>query len=270
MYQFAFILDNGVTDHILGDSFQKVLSNYFQWRGIDILGGRLLKNIQITGYPTEKIPYKVKTDLLEQIITTFLAQNQRGLAVTGGSAESIQAERCKDMKETCPKGSDEFDPILMFEDWCTDIPYTEFVKNDEYLSQCYRLANLLQTFKGQLESERGANPFPIWPHNPITRKALSQQRLEELHAQAIKAEIDIPEIFEKFIKAMKFGSFDIDAAMGGPYIGTSDHINPKYQTGFVLPAVNIFFGSSAEQSPVNAMSQEEKDLELALKLAEEL
>ena len=264
MYQFTFILDNGTTDHILGDSFQKVLSNYFQWRGIDILGGLLLKNVQITGYPTEKTPYKVKTELLEQIITAFLVQNQQELAVT---AEDIQQERCKDMKETCPEGSRDAEPITA-DDWCDDVPYPEFVKNDEYLSQCYRLTTLLQTFKAQLESQRGNNPFPIWPNEPLTRTALSPQRLQELHAQAIKAEVDIPEIFEKFIKAMNFGSFDIDVAMSGPYIGTSDHINPKYQTGFVIPAVDVLFG--AKQSPKSGMTQEEKDLEFALKLAEGL
>jgi hypothetical protein len=251
MYLYTFILDDKKKDYILNNNFQNALIEYLQWRGMEILVGKKLAEILIT--PTEKNikPYNVDRDLIDAIINTFNSQNP---------ILTEQEIQCKDMQNTCPNGSKDADPILQ-EDWCDDIPFKEFVKNDQYLTQCYRLSHLLKTFQHQLESTKNSNPFSQWPNDPFTRNAISPERLNELNKQAKDAGIDIPEVFKHFIQSMNSGKFNVQVAMAGPYIGKTDQTNPAYINEFVEPMINNF---------QKTLKQEDQDLELALQLAKEI
>ena len=259
MYKYTFILNNGQQDHMVGDLFRNVLADYFQWRAIDLLGGAELQEIKVHAYPESKGKvYQVKPKLIEQIVTVLKEQNPKLIPI------NIQKERCQDMKETCPEGSREVDPIMQYEDWCDDIPYKEFVKNNKYLSQCYRLSNLISAFKAGLEVTKNETPMPQWPVDPITGVGISEEILQALYKQAQDAQIEMPDLFAKFMGALNEGLFDVDAAMKGQYIGTTDKISLEYRKGFVEPAVDVLFPKEHTEQ-----TQEEKDLQMAIQLAEQ-
>jgi len=287
MYEYTFVLDSGKKDNIVGDMFQNALLNYFQWRGVDILSGENLKQIEICGYPKYTCkPYNVNKELIEEIVLSLKKQNaflvpikkitppeekpttpqQFKSTPAQLATDPVQQKRCQEMKKNCPEGSNQVDPIMQYEDWCDDIPYQEFVKQDNYLSQCYRLTNLINAFNSGLEAIKQDNPFPQWPIDPIARIPLSPEKLYDLYTQAQDAKIDIPTHFAKFVQGLRDGQFDVKAAMAGQYIGGTDHINPRYMDGFVKPAVALLFeGKKSLTEP----TQEEKDLQMAIQLAEQ-
>jgi len=172
-----------------------------------------------------------------------------------------QEQRCKDMQKTCPNDAD---PIL-YEDWCEDVPYQEFVKNDEYLSQCYRLSTLIKGFKAGLEATKNETAMPQWPVDPISQVGLPEATLEKLYLQALDAKIKVPELFVKFMDALQAGRFNVEAAMKGQYIEGTDKISQAYREGFVEPAVEILFGDNS----LSPTEQEEKDLALAIQMSEQ-
>lgn len=265
MYKYTFNLSNGQRDQLVSETFLSALQNYFQWRGTDILDGIVLEGVEITPYPPIDIePYMVKQELIEKIVKTLKSQNTK-------TEEQIQQERCLDMKKTCPEGSKEFAPIMQYEDWCDDVPYQEFVKNNKYLSQCYRLTNLIQAFVSGLEAMKGGVPMPQWPTDPFSKNAIPKKELQRLYEQAKEADIEIPPVFEKFINLLDSGAINIKEAMKGQYIGFTDRINPKYMTGFVDPVVEAIFPkqTTSESGPI-APTQEEQDLQLAMQLAQQL
>ena len=275
MYKYTFILNNGQQDHVVGDMFRNVLTDYFQWRAMDLLGGVMLQGIEVRGYPTSKgNAYHVDAKLIEQIVDTLKQQNV-GLIPVKESTEprpDVQKERCEDMKKTCPEGSKDVDPIMQYEDWCDDIPHQEFVKNNEYLSQCYRLSNLLNAFKAGLEVKKNKAPMPQWPVDPISGVGLSAETLQALYKQAQDAKLEIPELFIKFMNALDAGLFDVEAAIKGQYVGLTDKISIDYRKGFVDPAVDLLFPAQQAASsppPLTEQTQEEQDLQMAIQLAEQ-
>nr|QBK87391.1 MAG: hypothetical protein LCMAC201_03010 [Marseillevirus LCMAC201] len=263
MYKYTFTLDSGKKDHLVGNMFQNALLNYFQWRGIDILGGENLNQIDIYGYPKGGESYNVNKDLVTEIVSSFKKHNTLQLSskVPSPKSSPVQQERCQEMKKKCPAGSNKVDPI-MYDDWCDDIPYREFVKHDEYLSQCYRLTNLINAFNSRLMQKKGINYFPQWPIDPFTRIPLSVKKIYELYQQAQDAKIDIPIQFEQFVEGLRDDKFNVNVAMKGPYIGNK--INPQYIKEFVIPVVSLLF-----QSKQSTQTQEEQDLQMALQLAGE-
>jgi hypothetical protein len=263
MYKYTFILNNGQQDHVVGDMFRNVLADYFQWRAMDLLGGVMLQGIEVRGYPTSKgKAYHVDAKLIEQIVDTLKQQNV---------PVDTQKERCEDMKKTCPDGSKDVDPIMQYEDWCDDVPYQEFVKNNEYLSQCYRLSNLLSAFKAGLEVTKNKAPMPQCPVDPISGVGISAETLQTLYKQAQDANLEIPELFIKFMNALDAGLFDVEAAMKGQYVGITDKISMDYRKGFIEPAVDLLFSVQQAASPSSTeQTQEEQDLQMAIQLAAQI
>lgn len=76
MYQYIFELSNGITDYMLGDTFNNVLYHYFQKRGSEILDGNSLVNIIITAYPKTDKDYTINKNIIDQIIKTLKQQNK--------------------------------------------------------------------------------------------------------------------------------------------------------------------------------------------------
>ena len=278
MYKYTFILNTGQRESVIGDMFEKVLKDYFRARGSDIISDNvLIKDIVITPHPKYKNSvYHVDKELIDKIVkqlkeqnhsTPQVVDNAKPLSTNTPSENTLQQQKCKEMKAKCPEGSNEVAPIMMYEDWCDDVPYQEFVKQDDNLSNCYRLGNLINSFVGGLEAEKSGNPMPQWPTDPFNKNPIPVKRLKELYNQAIEANLEIPKSFSKFIKALDRNVFNVKIAMEGPYIGLTDKINPAYQEAFVEPAVNVLFKEDADIS--NVQTQEEKDLQMAIQLAEQ-
>lgn len=252
MYKYVFVLSDDTVDAVLGNTFRNVLEGYFQLRGSDIINGVDIKEISIgpkAGADTMLVP----DDTVAAIVSQLRAQN---------IVVDPQQKACQDMVNTCPDGSKDAEPI-MYEDWCDDIPYQEFVKNDNYLSQCYRLSTLIKTFAGGLTAKKGGNPMPQWPKDVYSNEPIPSDRLIELYNQAVAAKIDIPIEFEKFIDGIKEGLFDEKVAMAGQYIGNNDSINPQYLAKFVIPATEKMFGIT------NKQDQEMQDVLMAQQLAQQ-
>ena len=263
MYKYTFILSTGQKDHIIGSTFKDVLKEYFQIRGMEIIDDVMIQEIKVQNYPSTKHKsYNINSKLITKIVAAFRQQ----YPVTKSTERDIQQKLCAEMKQTCPEGSKDVDPIMQYEDWCDDIPYKEFVKNNEHLTQCYRLSNLIHAFKAGLEATKNDAPMPQWPVDPISGIGLPATELEKLYKQAQEAEIEIPELFVKFMNALQSGLFDVDAAVKGQYIGLTDKISEDYRKGFVEPAVEVLFGQPEAKSE---QTQEEKDLAMAIQLAEQ-
>jgi hypothetical protein len=133
--------------------------------------------------------------------------------------------KCQEMKKECPEDSKLVDPILMYEEWC-DVPYKEYVKNDSYFKECYRLSNLLQHFESVLIRKKNGLNNPKWPFDPITRKKIPLHRLLELYHQSESAELTIPPIFFLFLKAVYEGL--IDETQGMAPEEAKGHVSTEY------------------------------------------
>lgn len=123
----------------------------------------------------------------------------------------VQSIKYNEMKKDCPEPSNEAEP-LTYEDWA-DIPYQEYVKNDKYLHQCYRLTNLLKHFEAGLTQKKNNVNYPKWPFDPYTRIKIPASELFTLYQQAEKANIPLPPVFRKFVEAVFEGSIDEDLGM---------------------------------------------------------
>lgn len=258
MYKYIFILDNGIETVYVGDDISSVLIDYFQGRGgLEILNGHMLDSMKILHYNKDGKEFAIGKKTIDQLVNKFVIQNE----------PLLQQIKCSDMKQTCPEGSNETDPIL-YEDWCEDIPYQEYIKPDKYFNMCYRLSNIINSFVAGLESEKNDAPLPQWPRDPITQVPVAPERLNQLLEHAKKANIVIPTVFTTFMDAVNAGQFNVDVAMEGQYIGQTDKINPKYMIEFAQPAVDILFPSRRRTEPVshNMDPQEEQDLQMAMRL----
>lgn len=125
--------------------------------------------------------------------------------------QTVQSIKYNEMKKDCPEPSNEAEP-LTYEDWA-DIPYQEYVKNDKYLHQCYRLTNLLKHFEAGLTQKKNNVNYPKWPFDPYTRIKIPASELFTLYQQAEKANIPLPPVFRKFVEAVFEGSIDEDLGM---------------------------------------------------------
>ena len=166
--------------------------------------------------------YDLKNNLLLEV-------NKSQLDILNGQLTSINKDyinqKCGEMKRTCPENSREFEPILMYEDWC-DIPPDEYVKNNQYFNQCYRLANLLQHFEAGLTQKKNNFNNPKYPFDPMTRKKISIEELLKVYHQAEDANVDIPPVFMLFMKALYEGLININEALAPEE--KEGHISPEY------------------------------------------
>ena len=76
MYQYTFVLKNGETDNLLGNSLEKVLCVYLEKRENDILNGNTITAITIQSYPTTSKKQTVSQDTIQNINETFISQNR--------------------------------------------------------------------------------------------------------------------------------------------------------------------------------------------------
>ena len=166
----------------------------------------------------------------------------------------LKQKKCSEMKLICPDESKLEDPIL-YDNWCKEVSYKEYVHNDEFLSQCYKLSGLIQSFEDGLNAKRNEKPFPQWPLDPFTRKIIPPNKLKKLYEQSLKAGINIPKLF--FILIKNLDLFDFEEIKVGPYIGLSDRINIDYVNNFVIIFVDI----------LKNIDEEELDIEIAIELS---
>ncbi len=165
-------------------------------------------------------------DIKGNLLLTF---DKDQLDIVNKQLKLISNRKCEEMKKVCPDGSKDFEPILMYEDWC-DIPPKEYIKNNEYFNQCYRLSNLLQHFEAGLTQKKNNLNNPKYPFDPITRKKIPLEQLLKIYHQAEDANVDIPPVFTLFIKALYEGLIDINKAMAPEE--RNGHISPEY-TDFI-------------------------------------
>jgi hypothetical protein len=218
MYNYKFELDNKSIDNIKANTFLQAIKNYLLWKGLDIQNGALIKTI--TG------PIDIPEELVKKINTTIRLQNNL-------------ADK---MKLTCPDGSKDTDPI-MFEEW-NNIPLQEYIKNDEYLSQCYRLSDLLTLFESSLQSKVNDNPWPVWPNDPFTRVSLPIETLIELHNKAELLNLQIGPLFTKFVKVLiNPGKVDLKQGMIGPENKNDNtgKVRKEYIDKFLYPLIDVLF-----------------------------
>ena len=184
MYLYSFTLLDNTNVNIAEKTTIKAFQLFFNWYGFMILNNIPLTKVRVYQYVDKVVGIKnmsIETVLIQQIVEEFKQQNL-----------------CQMMKEEC---GTEGDPITL-DDWC-DIPYEEYLKKDEYLSQCYSLTQLLKSFNAGLLRKKGGNPFPIWPvdlFDPSTK--IPVKKLKQLHKQAQNIHLDIPEEFNKFMHAI--------------------------------------------------------------------
>jgi hypothetical protein len=235
MYTYTITLEDQQTV-ITGKSIKDVLQTFFKIKGPEIILGKNITKISVQSSFNPDDDYTVNKQMLNKIIKQFKQQN----------TTSKQQLLCLDMKHNCPEGSKNTDPILMYEDWCDDIPFEEYVKNSAALSQCYRLSNLIQHFVSGLETTRNDNHFPQWPTDPYTRNPIAPEQLRCLYQQALDSKLEISEKFRVFISMLD--KVDVKVAMEGPYIGLTDRINPKYVEKFVVPLLKLWAKSARKGS----------------------
>ena len=75
MYKYTFLLKSGIEDHLMGDRLVETLSNYFQWRGHDIINGDDIVRIEIRDKDGSEDPYIVQDRMVREIIAVLKIQN---------------------------------------------------------------------------------------------------------------------------------------------------------------------------------------------------
>lgn len=188
-------------------------------------------------------------DIKGNLLLTF---DKTQLDILNKQLKIISNRKCEEMKRMCPDGSKEFEPILMYEDWC-DIPPKEYIKNNEYFNQCYRLSNLLRHFEAGLTQKKNNLNNPKYPFDPITRKKIPLEQLLKIYHQAEDANVDIPPVFTLFIKALYEGLIDINKAMAPEE--RNGHISAEY-TDFI----NDFNSHVKENELTTEIDQETQEL----------
>lgn len=202
-----------------------------------------IDNILYTKFPITNIEIYFKPLVQDEGVILDPSMIEKINNDINNTRKKFQNDKCQEMKKSCPKDSEETDPIL-FEDWC-DIPYKEYVKNDSDFHECYRLSNLLQHFEAGLTQKKNNNNNPKWPKDPITRKKIPIEKLVKIYNQAQEAEINIPPIFSLFVKAVYEGL--IDESKGMAPEEDKDHVSKEY---------NDFISSFNEHVLPNVMTEE--------------
>jgi len=243
------------TDIIIGNKIIDVLTEYVNWRGKDLLLGATLDSITIqSNIIVSDLEYTLKSEELKSI---------NDILKTIRLKEPIEKQKLREMKEKCPDDSKDGDPI-MGEEW-EDIPYKEYILNDTYLSQCYRLSTIINSMNGNLTAKKGDTYFPQWPNDPFTRKVIPPERITELFNDAKALQLDIPKHLEIFVKNLNTKIFDNDIGMSGPYIGLTDKIKPEYNDKFSNPLIELMYGK--EELDKIKKQREQEDLLLVQQMS---